>query len=59
MIKLGEDEMVAFDVYFASICSFQHHPGAGTKDHKALSIDECRDVALKMIIARRGIETER
>ena len=56
MIKLYEDELVAFDVYFASICSFQHHPGAGTKEHRALSIDECRDVALKMIMARRQIE---
>jgi hypothetical protein len=54
-MKLDEHEVVAFDVYFASICSFQHHPGAGTKDHKALSIDECKDVALKMILARRTL----
>ena len=59
MIKLDEDEIVAFDVYFASICSFQHHPGAGTKEHRVLSIDECRDVALKMILARREIEMAR
>jgi hypothetical protein len=52
---LRECEMLTFDMYFCSVCSMQYHPGAGTKEHKALSIDECKDVALEMIKARRGI----
>lgn len=53
---LYESELLTFDMYFSSICSMQYHPGAGTKEHKALSIDECKDIALQMIHARRGIE---
>jgi len=48
-------EQVAFDMYFASIVSFQHHPGAGTKEHRALSIVECRDIALEMLQVRREV----
>jgi len=48
-------EQVAFDMYFASIVSFQHHPGAGTKEHRVLSITECRDIALEMMQVRRKV----
>jgi hypothetical protein len=50
---LSPDEKVAFDVYFASVTSMQYHPGAGTKDHARLSLEECRDVAAQMIALRR------
>lgn len=53
--SLQECERLTFDMYFASVCSMQYHPGAGTKEHKALSIEECKDVALSMIKARRTI----
>jgi len=53
---LLESELLTFDMYFASVCSMQFHPGAGTKEHKLLSIAECKEVALEMIKARRGIE---
>ena len=53
---LNEDELIAFDMYFCSVASLQFHPGAGTKEHKALSIDECKGVALDMVWARRTIE---
>lgn len=53
--SLAEDEVIAFDMYFASVCSMQFHPGAGTKEHKALSIDECKKVALEMIVSRRQV----
>jgi hypothetical protein len=46
-------EYSSFDMYFASVCSMQFHPGAGTKDHKRLSIDECKDIAMQMLKARR------
>jgi hypothetical protein len=36
----------------------QYHPGAGTKEHKRLSIEECKDVAVNMIISRRSIVGE-
>jgi len=55
-IVLDEDEVIAFDMYFCSVASLQFHPGAGTKEHKALSISECKDVALDMVLARRTIE---
>lgn len=52
---LYDGELVAFDMYFASICSMQVHPGAGSKDHKILSIDECRKMAMDMIKTRRAV----
>jgi len=55
-IWLEEDEVIAFDMYFASVSSMQFHPGAGTKEHKALSIGECRDIALDMVLARRTVK---
>lgn len=48
-------EQMAFDVYFASVCSMQYHPGAGTKEHRQLSVGECKNVALQMIAERRAI----
>jgi anthranilate/para-aminobenzoate synthase component II len=54
MIKT-EEEIMAFDMYFASICSMQYHPGAGTKEHKKLSVQECRDMALEMLDTRREL----
>jgi len=53
--EIRASEVTPFDVYFASVCSMQYHPGAGTKEHKKLSIDECRDVAIDMVIARRSV----
>jgi len=50
---LHDDEIVAFDMYFASISSMQYHPGAGTKEHKRLTVTECKDYALEMIRERR------
>lgn len=47
------DEQIAFDMYFASITSMQYHPGAGTKEHTKLTLQECRDMALQMIELRR------
>ena len=55
-MELRKDEMIPFDMYFASLVSMQVHPGAGTKDHKALSLEECRDKALAMLAVRRTLE---
>lgn len=52
---LEQDEMVPFDMYFASLVSMQVHPGAGSKEHKPLSLDECRRMALEMIQIRREV----
>jgi hypothetical protein len=49
------DERIAFDMFLASIVSMQFHPGAGTKEHHRLSIEECKDMALEMITARRAV----
>lgn len=52
---INPDEHIAFDCYFASLCSMQVHPGAGTKEHRKLTIEECRDMALQMIDIRRAV----
>lgn len=54
-MELRQDEMIPFDMYFASLVSMQVHPGAGTKEHKALSLEECRDMALSMVAIRRDL----
>lgn len=48
-------EIAAFDMYFASIRSMQFHPGAGTREHRVLSADECARAALEMVEIRRKI----
>lgn len=50
---LRPEELVPFDMYFASLVSMQVHPGAGSKEHKPLSLDECRRMAMEMIEIRR------
>lgn len=52
---LKPDERIAFDMYFASLCSMQVHPGAGTKGHEALTFEQCRDKAIEMMNLRRGV----
>lgn len=51
---IADHERVAFDMYFASVCSMQYHPGAGTKEHRRLTLGECRDVAMDMLKIRRN-----
>lgn len=36
-------------VYYASIVSMQHHPGAGRREHVALTLAECARVADLML----------
>jgi hypothetical protein len=55
---LMPDEHIAFDCYFASICSMQVHPGAGTKEHQKMTLQECRDMAMNMIEIRRSVTGE-
>lgn len=49
------DESLSFDVYFASVVSMQFHPGAGTKEHKRLSLEECKEIALQMVEIKREV----
>lgn len=55
---LSCDEQIAFDMYFASVCSMQVHPGAGTKEHRKMTLQECRDMAMEMIEIRRSLFIE-
>lgn len=48
-------ERATFDIYFASICSMQFHPGAGTREHVVLSAQQCADAALEMLRIRRSL----
>ena len=56
---ISQEEYITFDMYFASLCSMQVHPGAGTKDHAKLSLQECADMALEMIAIRREVIADR
>lgn len=49
------EERMAFDMYFASLVSMQVHPGAGTKEHRKLTLQECRDMAIEMITIRQAV----
>lgn len=49
------EEHIPFDMYFASLASMQVHPGAGTKEHQKLSLEECREMALEMMKIRREV----
>lgn len=53
------EEYIAFDMYFASICSMQVHPGAGSKEHAKMTLRECRDMATDMIKIRRDVMTSK
>jgi len=55
---LRPDEHIPFDMYFASLASMQVHPGAGSKAHRKLTLEECRDMALQMIAIRRDVAGE-
>jgi hypothetical protein len=44
-------------MYFASLAAMQFHPGAGTKEHQKLTLQDCRDMALEMIAIRRTLIT--
>lgn len=52
---MSPSELIAFDMYFASITSMQFHPGAGTKEHRQLSLQECREVAMQMLALRSQV----
>lgn len=54
-MTLQPDELIPFDMYFASLMSMQVHPGAGTKEHRKLTLCECRDMALEMVSIRRNV----
>ncbi len=56
---ISPEEYITFDMYFASLCSMQVHPGAGTKEHAKLSLQECADMALEMIAIRREVIADR
>lgn len=55
---LSNVELAVFDLYFASIRSMQFHPGAGTREHRVLSAEECREAALEMLAIRRAMQRE-
>lgn len=57
-MNLRPEEHIPFDMYLASLVSMQVHPGAGTKEHRQLSLEECRDMAMKMIEIRRSVTGE-
>jgi len=51
------NELHAFDMYFCSLAAMQVHPGAGTKENKPLTLEECKQMALEMMKIRRKVAT--
>ena len=51
-------EYLTFDMYFSSLCAMQVHPGAGSKEHKILSFEECKEKAIDMLILRRNMAVQ-
>lgn len=47
--------MEIFDLYFAAIASWRHHPGAGALDHEKLTLEEAAQEALEMLRIRSKI----
>lgn len=52
---LYPQEYITFDMYFASLVAMQVHPGAGTKESKKMSLEQCREMALEMLKIRRSL----
>ena len=48
-------EYLTFDLYFAAIASMRYHPGAGTKEHTRLTLEEWKDEAVEMLKLRRAL----
>lgn len=43
------DEKHLWALFFSGLYSFQFHPGAGTKDHTKLTMQECAALADHMV----------
>jgi len=41
-----------WDLYFATVASIAFHPGAGTRGHEKLTIQDCGNIADQMINER-------
>lgn len=44
--------MAAFDVYFASLASFQEHPGMARDNTQPKTLEDCAKRALEMLTIR-------
>lgn len=44
--------MQVWDLYFAALAGMLLHPGAGTRGHTALTLEECAEIADLMIQLR-------
>lgn len=49
--------MVAWDMYFAGICSFQFHPKNAPADR--LSVEQCAEIADMMMVERDKRDSRR
>lgn len=52
-MTIRPDERISFDMYFCALASMSLHPGAGTREHKQITLPECRDMAIEMLQLRR------
>lgn len=48
--------MDTFDLYFTSVASFQYHPRASLPGARVLNLEECAEVALRMLEIRKKHE---
>lgn len=55
MDAINPDEIVAFDMYFATIVGMNEHPGKNRENGHKLTIEGCAGKALAMLIERRKL----
>lgn len=49
------DQLSVFAIYYASLASMQFHPGAGTRGHTPLTLEQCAEKACEMVAITRDI----
>ena len=52
---IGSDEVVPFDMYFATIVGMNNHPGFQREGAKRLTMEGCAAQAVKMLTIRRTL----
>lgn len=54
-VRLEQDEITPFDVFFASIASMATHPGTTRDKAPERTMQWCADKALEMVLIRREV----
>ncbi len=55
MEAINPNEVVAFDMYFATVVGMNDHPGKNRENGQKLTLEGCAAKAVAMIIERRKL----